>query len=253
MRALDGAVCIVTGGSLGIGYGIAEAALTAGARVVITGRDAARLDRAVARLGGHDDVVGIVGDTRDERHRLATVEAAIEKFGRIDLLVNNAGQPSREPDPLADNDEAFRDMLNANVVAPRAWIRAVADAWMAEHGGAVVNVASIAGVRTEKTLSMYAVSKAALIYLTGQLALELAPGIRVNAIAPGFTETATTASVMSQAGVFAAAYPLRRIGTPDDIAPTVIHLLSPDASFITGQTVVIDGGYTLTTAEVQLA
>jgi NAD(P)-dependent dehydrogenase (short-subunit alcohol dehydrogenase family) len=138
-------------------------------------------------------------------------------------------------------------ILAVNVLAPLAWTRRARDAWMGEHGGSVVNVASVAGLRASPGIGMYGVSKAALIRLTTELAVELGPGIRVNAVAPAVVKTRfATALYEGREEEVAAGYPLKRLGVPEDIAGVVAFLLSDQASWVTGQTVVLDGGVTLT-------
>jgi len=132
------------------------------------------------------------------------------------------------------------------VLAPLAWTRRARDAWMGEHGGSIVNVASVAGLRASPGIGMYGVSKAALIRLTMELAAELGPRIRVNAVAPAVVKTKfATVLYEGREEEVSAAYPLRRLGTPEDIAGAVAFLLSADAAWITGQTLVLDGGVTL--------
>jgi NAD(P)-dependent dehydrogenase (short-subunit alcohol dehydrogenase family) len=142
---------------------------------------------------------------------------------------------------------AAAKILAVNVLAPLAWTRRARDAWMGEHGGSIVNVASIAGLRPSPGIGMYGISKAALIRLTTELAVELGPRIRVNAVAPAIVKTKfATVLYEGREEQVAAAYPLRRLGVPEDIAGVVAFLLSDQASWITGQTLVLDGGVTLT-------
>jgi len=174
------------------------------------------------------------------------VAKTIEAFGRLDMLVNNTGiNPSYGP--IADTDLAAAAKIFAvNVLAPLAWTKLVRDAWMGEHGGSIVNVSSVAGLRPSPGIGMYGVSKAALIRLTTELAVELGPGIRVNAVAPAVVKTKfATALYEGREDEVSAAYPLKRLGVPEDIAGAVAFLLSDQASWITGQTIVLDGGVTL--------
>jgi NAD(P)-dependent dehydrogenase (short-subunit alcohol dehydrogenase family) len=163
------------------------------------------------------------------------------------MLVNNTGinpvyGPISDVDPVA-----AAKILAVNVLAPLAWIRRARDAWMGEHGGSVVNVSSVAGLRPSPGIGMYGVSKAALIRLTTELAVELGPRIRVNAVAPAIVKTQfATVLYEGREEQVAAAYPLKRLGVPEDIAGAVAFLLSDQASWITGQTLVLDGGVTLT-------
>jgi NAD(P)-dependent dehydrogenase (short-subunit alcohol dehydrogenase family) len=247
MESLRERVAIVTGASRGIGLGIAAELVRHGARVCITARGAEPLAAAVAELGGPDVAIGVPGKADDAAHQAETVARTIEAFGRLDMLVNNTGI-NPVYGPVADTDPvAAAKILAVNVLAPLAWTRRAKDAWMGEHGGSVVNVASVAGLRASPGIGMYGVSKAALIRLTTELAVELGPGIRVNAIAPAVVKTRfATALYEGREEQVAAAYPLKRLGVPEDIAGAVAFLLSDQASWITGQILVIDGGVTLT-------
>ena len=167
-------------------------------------------------------------------------------FGPVDILVNNAGiNPAYGPLvdlPLA----AARKILEVNVVGTLAWVQAAHAAGLGERGGTIVNLASVAGVKPAPGISFYGVSKAAVIHLTASLAVELGPKIRVNAVAPAVVKTKfAEALYVGREDEVAAQYPLRRLGVPDDIAGAVAFLASDEASWITGQTFVLDGGVTL--------
>jgi NAD(P)-dependent dehydrogenase (short-subunit alcohol dehydrogenase family) len=245
-QSFAGRVALVTGASRGIGLGIAETLVARGARVALTARDPDALAAAVAGLGGPERAIGVAGKADDPEHTAAAVAATMAAFGRLDLLVNNAGinpvyGPSLDADP-----RAVRKIFEVNVFAALAWTRAARDAWMGENGGAVVNIASIGGLRTTANIGLYGVSKAALIALTAQLGAELAPRIRVNAVAPAVVKTKFAAALYEgREEEVASAYPMKRLGVPSDIAGAVAFLLSDDAGWITGQTVVLDGGVTL--------
>ena len=248
MEALNDRVAIVTGASRGIGLGIAAELVRQGARVCVTARRQEALDAAVAELGGPDVAIAVPGKADDTGHQEQAVASTMEAFGRLDMLVNNAGI-NPVYGPLADIDPAAAaKILAVNVLAPLAWIRRARDAWMGEHGGSVVNVASVAGLlRASPGLGMYGVSKAALIRLTVELAAELGPRIRVNAVAPAVVKTKfATMLYEGKEEQVSAGYPLKRLGMPEDIAGAVAFLLSDQASWVTGQTLVLDGGVTLT-------
>jgi NAD(P)-dependent dehydrogenase (short-subunit alcohol dehydrogenase family) len=247
MEALKDRVAIVTGASRGIGLGVAAELVRQGARVCVTARGQEALDAAVAELGGPDVAIGVPGKSDDAGHQAEAVARTIEAFGSLDMLVNNTGI-NPVYGPVADIDPvAAAKILAVNVLAPLAWTRRARDAWMGEHGGSIVNVASIAGLRPSPGIGMYGISKAALIRLTTELAVELGPRIRVNAVAPAIVKTKfATVLYEGREEQVAAVYPLRRLGVPEDIAGVVAFLLSDQASWITGQTLVLDGGVTLT-------
>jgi 3-oxoacyl-[acyl-carrier protein] reductase len=141
---------------------------------------------------------------------------------------------------------AARKMVDVNCLAPVAWIQQAHRAWMGEHGGAVVNVASVGGLRPAPGIAMYGGTKAMLIHLTEELAVELGPTIRVNAVAPAVVKTRfATALYEGREEQVAATYPLKRLGVPEDVGSVVAFLLSDDAAWMTGQTLVIDGGLLL--------
>ena len=243
-------VTLITGASRGIGLAIAARLIAEGGRVVLTARKDEALQEAVAGLGDGavgDRALGIAGRADDPEHRAAVLDAIRERFGRLDHLVNNAGiNPAYGP--LRDVDTgAARKILDVNVLAALEWTReALATGLGDTAGGSVVNIASMAGLRASPGIGLYGVSKAALISLTQQLAHELAPTVRVNAVAPAVVRTTFARALYEGHEEQAAAqYPLARLGEPEDVAGPVAFLLSSDAAWITGQTVVIDGGGSL--------
>jgi 3-oxoacyl-[acyl-carrier protein] reductase len=242
MTGFAGRSAIVTGGSRGIGLAIAKALLDEGASVCITGRKQESLDEAISSLGG-DRTLAAAGNAADAEHRAATVQAAVRAFGHVDILVNNTGiNPSYGP--MIDAELGlFAKTLDTNVVSALGWIQETYRASMGEGGGAIVNVASVAGLRPSANIGGYSASKAALIALTRQLSVELGPAIRVNAVAPAVVKTRFAQAMYEddEEGV-AARYPLKRLGAPEDIASAVVFLASPGAAWITGETIVIDGG-----------
>lgn len=246
MKGLTGKTAIVTGASRGIGLGIALRLVEEGARVVVTARKAEALAEAVETLGGAEHALGIPGNAADPEHREETVARAIETFGSADLLVNNTGiNPAFGA--LVDLDlDIARKIMDTNVVAALGWTQCTYRAWMKEHGGAVVNVASLGGVRPAPFIAFYGASKAAMISLTETLALELGPGIRVNAVAPAVVKTKFAEMLyLDREEEASTPYPMKRLGETGDIGSLAAFLLSDDASWLTGQTIVADGGVSL--------
>lgn len=237
-------VALITGASRGIGLAVAERILAEGGRVVITARKPEGLAEAAAHLDEPERLVTVAGRADDPDHQDDAVRAALERFGRLDVLVNNTGiNPAFGPLTEID-DSAARKIMDVNVLATLQWTRRAVAAGLGSDGaGAVVNIASVAGLHPAPGIAYYGVSKAALIGLTVQLAAELAPGVRVNAVAPAVVKTrfATALYAHDEEGV-AAGYPLGRLGEPADIGAAVAFLASADAAWITGQTLVIDGG-----------
>ncbi|MFI6327107.1 SDR family oxidoreductase [Micromonospora chersina] len=245
-RRFAGRTAIVTGASRGIGLAVAERLVADGAKVVVTARRREALDQAVARLGA-EHAIGVAGHADDPDHQAEVVTRAVDTFGSADFLVNNTGiNPAYGP--LVELDlAAARKVVEVNCLAALSWVQQVHRAWMAGHGGAVVNVSSVAGIRPAAGIGFYGASKAMLTHLTQQLAVELGPDVRVNAVAPAVVKTAfATALYEGREEQVAAAYPLKRLGVPTDVGGAVAFLLSEDAAWITGQLLVVDGGLTLT-------
>jgi len=239
----EGRTALVTGGSRGIGLGIARSLVDRGARVVLTARKADVLADAVAALGGPEVAVAVPGNAADAEHRAEAVRTAIETFGSLDMLVGNVGI-NPVYGPLMDLDlDAFRKILDTNVVSSLGLVQEAWRAWMGEHGGSVLIVASVAGIRSSQQIAAYGVSKAALINLTTQLAVELGPTVRVNAVAPAVVKTRFAEALFEgREAELAATYPVGRLGTPEDIGEAAAYLLGDGAGWVTGQTLVLDGG-----------
>lgn len=239
----EGQVALVTGASRGIGLAIAQRLVSEGGRVCITARKPEALEHAVAELGGGDKAIFVAGSGDDAEHQAEAVDATLSTFGRLDVLVNNTGiNPTFGP--LLEIDEnVARKIFEVNVMSALAWIKLAHKAWLADNGGAIVNVASVAGLGVSPGIAFYGVSKAALISLTRQLAVELSPTVRVNAVAPAVVKTRFAEALYAhdEAGA-AAQYLLKRLGAPEDVAAAVAYLASSDAAWTTGQTLVLDGG-----------
>lgn len=247
MRGLQGKVAIVTGASRGIGLGIAQRLVEEGVRVCVTARKPEALAEAVQTLGGPEWALGVAGSAGDAAHRADAVARTLETFGSVDLLVNNTGI-NPVYGPLVEIDlDAARKIVDTNTIAALAWVQEAHRAWMGEHGGAVVNVSSVAGVKPAPGIALYGASKAMLTSITESLAVELGPKIRVNGVAPAVVKTKFASALYEgREEQVAAAYPAKRLGVPEDIAGVVAFLLSADADWLTGQTLVVDGGLTLT-------
>jgi NAD(P)-dependent dehydrogenase (short-subunit alcohol dehydrogenase family) len=239
---LSGKVALITGASRGIGYGIAEALVARGDRVVITGRTEDSLKEAVEQLGA-ERAVHVAGKAHDEAHQAAAVERAMEAFGRVDYLINNAGT-NPVFGPIADLDlDVARKVFETNVISALGFAQKTWHAWQKDNGGAIVNIASVAGMAPSPFIAAYGVSKAALINLTQQLAHEFAPGVRVNAIAPAVVKTKFASALYEgREAEAAASYPLARLGVPSDIGGAAAFLTSAQSDWVTGQTLVVDGG-----------
>ncbi|MFE0180052.1 SDR family oxidoreductase [Streptomyces olivaceus] len=239
---LSGKVALVTGASRGIGYGVAEALVARGDRVCITGRNEDALKEAVEKLGA-DRVIGVAGKAHDEAHQAVAVERVMEAFGRVDFLVNNAGT-NPVFGPIADMDlNVARKVFETNVLSALGFAQRTWHAWQKDNGGAIVNIASVAGLSPSPFIAAYGVSKAALINLTVQLAHEFAPVVRVNAIAPAVVKTKFAAALYEGREEEAASgYPLGRLGVPSDIGGAASFLTSEQSAWVTGQTLVVDGG-----------
>lgn len=245
-QRLAGRVAVVTGASRGIGLAIARRLVAEGARVAITARNTDALDEAVQELGGPSVAIAFAGKADDLDHQDATLSGVADAFGPVDILVNNAGinpaYGSLVDLPLA----AARKILDVNVLGTLSWVQRACAAGLGTRGGSIVNIASVAGVKPAPGISFYGVSKAAIINLTASLAVELGPGIRVNAVAPAVVKTRfAEALYVGREEQVTAQYPLRRLGVPDDVSSAVAFLASDEASWITGQTFVLDGGVTL--------
>lgn len=238
---LVGRNALVTGSTRGIGRAIAESLAAAGARVAVVGRDQARAAEAAAAIGS--GARGFAADVSDPASVVALVEAVEKEFGQIDILVNNAGL-TRDNILFRIKDEDWDTVLDANLRGAFVAIRAVARGMIKRRWGRIINIASVVGITGNKGQANYAASKAGLIGLTKSVAKELGSrNVLVNAVAPGFIETDMTAAMTPEARAgLAGQIPLERLGTPQDIAGVVTFLASDQAGYITGQTLVVDGG-----------
>jgi dehydrogenase/reductase SDR family protein 4 len=240
---LQGKTAIVTGASRGIGLAITQTFVREGARVFICGRKQETLDQAAAELG--PSVVPVACHVGREED----IRALLAKTGDVDILVNNAGTNVAQGPALEMNDAQFDKMIEVNLKSAFRLINGVAPAMCRRGGGSIINIASISGIRPQLHGMLYSMTKAALIMMTQSYAVELGPlGLRVNAIAPGLIQTKLseyywkdeerrTQQIERQ--------PIRHLGQPQEIAEVALMMASDASSYMTGQTVVVDGGYLL--------
>lgn len=242
MAELEDRVAIVTGGSRGIGFAIAEELSAAGAKVAVTARDEGRASGAAEALGGGGGR-GYACDVTSSDACGELVERVEEDLGPVDILVNNAGI-ARDNLLVRLKDEDWQQVLDTNLRGAFYTTRAVARGMMKRRYGRVVNVSSVVGLTGNRGQANYAASKAGLVGLTKSVAQELASrNVLVNAVAPGFVETEMTADLSDEAReALFERIPLGRFGQPADVAGVVRFLIGPDASYITGQVLVVDGG-----------
>lgn len=243
----EGKTALVTGASRGIGLEIARSFAICGANVMISSRREENLVEALEIVKRSSSGSGGVAykvakaDSADDAD--TCIDATLEHFGSLDILVNNAGT---NPffGSMADIDEARAvKTLGVNVVAPLLWTQIAWRRWMKDHGGVVLNMASTGALSTEHGIGWYNTSKAALVHLTKHLALDLSPKVRVNALAPGLIKTDMARALWEpNEAELASGTPLGRLGETRDVADAALFLASDMASWVTGVTLVVDGG-----------
>lgn len=242
--SLDGKIALVTGASRGIGLAIAAAFASSGASVMLSSRNIDRLETARDGLVANGASVEVfAANAGDPAAATACVAETVSRLGSLDILVNNAGT-NPHFGRLIDIDMAQADKIVAvNQRSVVNWSQLAWRAWMRDHGGSILNIASIGGIGVEHGIGYYNSSKAAVVHLTRHLAAELAPQVRVNAIAPGLVRTDFARALWEpDEEAVAANTPLGRIGKPEDIASAAVFLSSGAAGWITGETLVVDGG-----------
>lgn len=238
---LDGQVALVTGASKGIGKAIATALADAGAKVMLSSRKQDALEAAAAEIAGETAVFAAhAGDPEQAR---ACVDATMDTFGRVDILVNNAATNPYYGPSIDIDLPRYDKTMEVNLRGPLVWTQEAWKASMKANGGSVINIASIGGLQVDPVIGIYDTTKAALIHLTKILAIDMAPSVRVNAIAPGLVKT-DFAKALWEPGeaAIAKATPLHRLGEPRDIANAALFLASEMSSWMTGHTMIVDGG-----------
>jgi NAD(P)-dependent dehydrogenase (short-subunit alcohol dehydrogenase family) len=247
----DGQRAVVTGGASGIGRAVAELFAARGAKVAVLDRDGAGATEAASAIGGH----GFEVDVRDGDAVARAIDEAASRLGGLTILVNNAGVGDLRPLHTVD-ERVWRRLLDVNLTGTYHGMRYTIPKMVDAGGGAIVNVASLSGLSPTRNEAPYSAAKAAVIALTKSGALEYGPAVRVNCVAPGFVRTALTAIWDDHPDAFApirGAIPLQRIGEAEEIAELIAFLCSDRASYITGQTIVIDGGLSLPQAGTDAA
>ena len=241
---LTGKVALVTGGNGGIGLGMARGLASLGATVMVAGRDGEKNRRAVALLGGKADAIAV--DLADEAGARAVVDKTVKKFGRLDILINNAGINIRKP-PQDFALEEWQRVLDINLTSLFVCCQA-AYPHMKARGGKIINIGSMTSIFGASFAAPYGASKGAVVQLTKSLAVAWAPdNIQVNAVLPGWIDTELTETAREQvAGLHekvVARTPAGRWGTPDDMAGIAMFLAGPASDFVTGTAIPVDGGY----------
>ena len=242
---LDGKVALVTGASRGIGQAIAQAYVDAGAKVMLVSRKQDALEATAKEIGAPEQTAVFAANAGEVTKAEAAVKATLDAFGGLDILVNNAATNPYMGKSIEIDEARYDKTFQVNLRGPFFWTQKAWELAMKDSDtvSSVVNIASIGGMQYGGHIGVYDNTKAALIHLTGHFAAELSPKVRVNAIAPGLVKTDFARALWEPAEEqVAKRMPLRRLGTPEDIANAALFLVSDAASWMTGHTMVIDGG-----------
>ena len=250
MNRIEGKVAIVTGGNAGIGEAVAKRFADEGASIVVTGRRQSELDRVVAGIRlNKGKALAVAGSVTDEAHAQDVARRTLESFGRIDVLVNNAGIGDFGKRLHEIDDTTWSNVMDVNLTGVFRMTRAVVPQMLKQGRGSIVNISSIASLVGIPTSTAYTASKGGIDALTRALAIDYAKdGIRCNVVNPGLIDTPMAAPLMANANMLEpilAQYAIRRPGTPDEVANMVLYLASDEAAWVTGGTFTIDGGMTV--------
>lgn len=241
---LDGRVAAISGSSRGIGLAVARAYLAEGAKVAVNSRDAATADRVAEELG--QGAVGIGADVSTESGAKALVAGTIEAFGRLDVLINNAGM-SAAVSTLDLELSFWQKVVDLNMTSVFLCSREAARHMLERGGGSIINTASVISFASFPRRLAYGATKAAVVHMTRMMAAEWAPAVRVNAVAPGYIRTEMTEKLNAEGRIDFKAIerrtPQRRVAKPEELVGAYTFLASDEASFVTGETIVVDGGW----------
>jgi NAD(P)-dependent dehydrogenase (short-subunit alcohol dehydrogenase family) len=246
---LAGKVAIVTGANVGIGAAIADVLAGEGAAVIVTGRRKDLLDRVVAGIERKKGrALAVAGSVTDESHARSAVDQCVRAFGGLHILVNNAGIGAFGTLLHETNDATWHEVLDVNLTGVFRMTRAAVPVMLKNGGGSIINMSSVGGLVGFSGSAAYGASKGGLELLTKCVAMDYAQnGIRCNSVCPGLIDTPMAAPLMNNPELKAevlSAYPIRRVGTPEEVAKMVLYLASDDASWVTGSSFTIDGGLT---------
>ncbi|HEX2557408.1 MAG TPA: SDR family NAD(P)-dependent oxidoreductase [Nitrososphaera sp.] len=245
---MKGKVAIVTGAGGGVGRAISKRLVSEGCKVVLLGRDRARLQKAASEVGDKKSVMTVMADITKEAEVLSAMEQTISSFDKVDILVNNAGTIN-DPVPFHEMpDDQWDGLIDTNLVGTFRMTKAAIPVMMKNGGGNIVNISSVLGVRAipKVPLTVYGVTKAGVIMFTKSIAVEYGQyGVRCNCVCPSTIKSSIIEPYLQDENakkVLESGFPLRKIGEPEDIAGAVAYLCSDDAKWVTGTVMMVDGG-----------